>query len=321
MSRALPAALLVGVLLAVAVAPGAPSAAPGPRDAGLRSEHDVDVGGGVTLHVVEVAPAAPRTPARAVLFVPATLVDHRQWDADVTEDGSYNGLLRAAALGFDAYAFDWEGYGQSSHPANGLDVTAERLVPEAGALLEWVRARSGAERVDMVAASLGDSIAVALGGVASPIDAAHVGKLALTSNVYANPSPAILVLTGPGACFAMEHSPNGYMDTVAPMYMPILWTATLEAQLYAYQTFPGTYAAGPTHEGCDLPVFPASEGRAPARVFYGTLDLITNEADVQAFCAEYGGPCELDLVEGAGHAPNFEPIRNTFWEHVFDFFG
>jgi pimeloyl-ACP methyl ester carboxylesterase len=284
------------VLSILFLLPAAATLAPADGGGIARVDHSVPVGDDVMLHVVEAVPNAARVPPRAIIFVPATLVDHHQWNADVTPDGSYNAIVRAAQQGFHAFAFDWEGYGQSTHPANGLTVTAERMLPQAGALLEWVRVRTGAERVDLVGASLGDSIAFALGGSTSPIDANHVGRVALTSHVYADPSPAILVLTGPPACIAMENAPNGYMDTNAAMYAPILWTATPEAQLWAYQNFPGTYAAGPTHEGCDLPAFPASWGRAPARVFYGTLDLITNEADVQNFCADYGGPCELDLI-------------------------
>ncbi|MCA1814285.1 MAG: alpha/beta hydrolase, partial [Halobacteriales archaeon] len=209
----------------------------------------------------------------------------------------------------------------SSHPANGLAVTAEHILPQAGVVLEWVRARTGAEHVDLVGSSLGDSIAFALGGVRSPIPAEHVGRIALTSHVYKDPSPAILILTGPATCLLMESSPSGYMDTNAAMYTPILWTATPEAQLWAYQTFPATYAAGPTHEGCALPVFPASDGRAPARVFYGDHDLITNPDDVANFCAEYGGPCDLSLIARAGHAPNFEATRDVFWQQVWDFLG
>lgn len=308
------------ILAALLLLPAAATLAP--AEAAIeRREHFVDVGDGVTLHVVEAVPESAVSPARAVLFVPATLVDQRIWNADVTPDGSYNAIVRAARQGFHAYTFSWEGYGQSTHPANGLDVTFERILPQAGALLAWVRATSGASTVDLVGASLGSSVAFALGGATSPIDAWQVRKVALTAHVYADPSPAILLLTGPAPCLAMENSPNGYMDTNAAMYAPILWTGTPEAQLWAYQTFPGTYAAGPTHEGCALPVIPASVGRAPARVFYGDRDLITNAADVQAFCDEYGGPCDLSLIPGAGHALNFEATRDEFFARLWDFLG
>lgn len=288
-----------------------------------RLAHDVEVEPGVTLHVVEVWSDASEARANrlAVLMVPPTLVTHKVFDADVPDDPSYSGLYQAAQRGYYAYSFDHWGYGGSSHPANGMDVTFERMLPQTGALVEFARERSGAAKVDLVSGSLGNSIAFALGGAESPIDATHVGSIVMTSNVYAQASLVLsLTVLSPAACDLQPPPPEGYTDSPPPLYAIILWNAELAAQLWAYQTFPGHYAQGPTQEGCDLPVYPASMGRAPALVVYGDHDLLTDASDVAQFASEYGGPVEVKFMPGGGHAPYFESVRHEFWDAAFAWF-
>jgi len=289
-----------------------------------RAEHFLDVGDGATLHVVERWSDASlaREPRRAILMVTATLVTEAQWDSDVPGDPTFNSLDLAAEQGFFAYAATTEGYGQSSHPADGRTVTAERILREMGVVLEWARARSGAEKVDLLGSSLGSSIAFALGGAASPVDPSHVGKVVLTSHIYRQPTVLLQVLLATLGCGPVPPPPpDGYMDTLVAQYAIILWNSEPLAQLWAYQTFPGHYAMGPTSEGCDFPVFTAEQGRAPVMVFWGDHDLLASLPDLEQFCAEYGGPCSITQVPGMGHAPNFEATRHVFWEDVWEFLG
>lgn len=289
-----------------------------------RREHLLDVGGGVVLHVVEKWSdrSEERTPRRAVLMVTATLVTEKQWDSDVPGDPSFNSLDRAAREGFFAYTFTYDGYpGSPTQPADGHSVTFERLLPEAGAVLEFARARSGAAQVDLVGSSLGSSIAVALGSTASPIPREHVGRLALTAHVYKDVTPIGDLVIGPVPCTMFTLAPQGYQDTPPMFYLPILFNAEPAAQLWGYQTFPGHYAIGPTEEGCHLPVFDVNLGRAPALLFWGDRDLVSPLSDLEQACADYGGPCAIANIPGLGHAPNFEPIREAFWARVWVHFG
>lgn len=317
------APVLLSCLLVTALAPMAAPEGPEP-DAGVdRAYHDIPVGNGETLRVVEawsIPALAEREEPRALLMIAPTLVTHKVWDADVPDDPTYSALHQAALQGYYAYAFDHWGYGDSSKPDNGMDVTAEVMLEQTAVLLEWVRDRTGAAKVDLLSGSLGNSIAFMLGGVASPIDPDHVGGIVMTSNVYANASLVLsLTVLSPAVCELQPPPPDGYTDTPPPLYAIILWNAEPELQLWAYQTFPGRYAQGPTQEGCDLPVFPAHLGRAPALVVYGDHDLLTDESDVLEFQDEYGGDAELLFLPGGGHAPPFESVRHDFWDAAFAF--
>ncbi|MEK7704005.1 MAG: hypothetical protein AAB426_03535 [Myxococcota bacterium] len=284
-------------------------------------EHFVDVGDGVILHVVEYRPAGRPQPgrARAVLMLTGTLVTNAQWTSDGGDGLEYNALAIAAAAGFNAFAATYEGYGLSTHPADGRTVTAERLLWQAGALVEWIRHRRHVARVDLVGASLGSSLAIALGGLDSPIPRRHIGKIVLTSLVHRSASLLMQqILFSPETRMALESAPNGYVPTVPPMYGIILSHAELAAAAWAYETFPGIYATGPTLEGFDLPIFDAARGRAPALQLLGDGDLVTPREDADAFQAEYGGPVDLVVLPG-GHALNFEASKVTFWQHALDF--
>ncbi len=287
-------------------------------------EHFVDVGGGVRLHVVERfgldSIARPRR--RALLMLPATLVTSVQWNPDVPGDdeGSYNGLTRAARAGYFAYAVTYEGYGESSAPLDGRTVTAERLLGEMGEVVEWIRHRTHARKVDLIGSSLGSSLAVALGGELSPIDPDHIGRIVVTSHVYREVTPLFQsIFFTPELRAMLEGAPNGYAMTTPEAYGIILAFATPDAAAYGFATFPGVYAVGPTLEGFDLPVFDARSGRAPLLQVWGDADLVTPRSDVDLFQAEYGGPSEVAVLPGGSHAPNFEPVRDLLWDEVFDF--
>lgn len=287
-------------------------------------EHMVDVGDGVRLHVVErfTLDSLARPRRRALLMLPATLVTSAQWNPDVPgdTDASYNGLIRAARAGYFAYAVTYEGYGASSAPADGSTVTAERLLGEMGEVVEWIRDRTHARRVDLIGSSIGSSLAVALGGDLSPIDPDHIGRVVVTSHVHRDVTPLFReIFFSPELRAMLEGAPNGYAMTTPEAYGLILALATPEAVSYGFATFPGVYATGPTLEGFDLPLFDASHGRAPLLQVWGDADLITPRSDVDQFQAEYGGHAELAVLPGGGHAPNFEPVRDQLWDEVFDF--
>lgn len=281
-------------------------------------EHDVRVAPGVHLHVLEkfTARSLLRPERRALLMLTGTLVTNAQYDAPTP----YNSLERAARAGYFGFSASYEGYGESSIPANGAVVTAERLLPEMGQVVEWIRRHRLVRRVDLLAASLGSSLAVELGGTHSPINRRHVGKIVLTANVYKGVTPLFQsVFFTPEFRAFLEGAPNGYVQTPPEAYGLIVLQAEPAAQAYAFSAFPGVYSTGPTLEGFELPVFPAEHGRAPMLQFWGDQDPITPLSDVQQFQSEYGGPACLSTLPGGGHAPNFEPVKETFWSQTFAF--
>ena len=281
-------------------------------------EHHIRVAPSVQLHVVEKFSAASllRPHRRALLMLTGTLVTNNQYDAPAP----YNALERAARAGYFGFAASYEGYGESTIPADGRAVTAERLLPEMAQVVEWIRHHRLVRRVDLLSASLGSSLAVELGGNHSPINRRHIGKLVLTANVYKSVTPLFqAVFFTPEFRAFLEGAPNGYIQTPPEAYGLIVLQAEPAAAAYAFSAFPGVYATGPTLEGFELPAFPAQNGRAPALQFWGDQDPITPIADVQQFQTEYGGPACLSILPGGGHAPYFEPVKETFWNNTFAF--
>jgi pimeloyl-ACP methyl ester carboxylesterase len=296
--------------------------APELRDRVFTYEHYVPVGDGVRLHVVEKFSNASvqRREHRALLMLTGTFVTNAQYNAEIPGTTGYNALERAAREGYYAFAASYEGYGESSHPADGRTVTATRLLGETGRLIEWIRTQRNVRRVDLLGASLGSSLAVALGGTRSPIDRNHVGRIVVTSMVYKSVTPLLAeTLFNPETRAALESIPGGYVPTGPEMYGLVFALATPQAQAWAFGTFPGLYAVGPTLEGFDLPVFEARDGRAPLLQIWGDQDPITPRADVDRLQREYGGRARLVVLRGAGHSPPFEASRERFWEQTFDF--
>lgn len=293
-----------------------------PCDAVFSLEHQVPVRSGVSLHVVEKFSSASLAthPRRAIIMLTGTLVTNQQYDTSVPGDASYNALARAAQEGYFAFSPSYEGYGESSLPADGSIVTAERLLQELGVLVEWVRHTHGVSEVDLLGTSLGSSLAVALGGIQSPINRKHVGRLVLTSNVYKEVTPLFQsVFFTPELFQFLSTAPNGYVQTVPEAYGLILSNLAPDASAWAAATFPGVYATGPTLQGFDLPIFEAKNGRAPALQVWGDQDPITPLSDVARFQTEYGGPVELSVIAGGGHALTLEPVREAFWQEALAF--
>lgn len=288
----------------------------GPENKIVTNQYYVPVSHGATLKVIEkYSERSEHGPHRGVLALPGTLVTCDQYDVGV--DG-YDVLDRLASHGYYAYCATYEGYGDSTRPANGNDVTKLRLLDEMGDVVEWARARRHIARMDMFGASLGSSLAFKLGGVGSPINRHHVRRVVLTANVYKTFSPEVKPAFD--ALFFFFHIvPDGYFTTDSSFYLPLVGNAPAPVIDWISLHFPGTYAVGPTLSGESLPPFPASDGRAPALQVLGDEDPITPLSDAQQFGSEYGGPYELFQLTGAGHSPYYNASKEQFWAKVFDF--
>ena len=284
-------------------------------------EHQVDVGDGVRLHVLErfSGRAAVRFPRRAMLMIPPTLATNEVYDADVSGDVTYNSLHQLASRGFFGFALSYEGYGESTRPADGTIVTAERSLQQAGEVVEWIRAKRGVPRVDLFGMSVGAGIASALGGTESPIERQHINRLVITTQVYASFTEELHALFTPEFQAFLESLPNGYLETTPDFYIPVVSELEPEALAWFFEAIPGSYAVGPTLEAFDLPVFQANEGRAPMLQFYGLRDPVAPLQDAQQFQMEYGGAHQLVVYEQAGHSPALEPVRHDLWDEAEQF--
>lgn len=285
-------------------------------------EHRVNVGDGVSLHVLEKYSVRSLTvfPRRAILMLPPTLATNAIYDASVPGDDSFNALDRAAREGYFAYSLSYEGYGESSKPAHGGSVTAERMLEQTGKVVEWIRTKALADKVDIFGMSLGSSIAVALGGTESPTKRRYIGRIVLSSHVYKSVTPFFeQVFFSPEFRAFLENAPNGYIMTDADAYGPLMSSVEPAAWAWAAATLPGEYATGPTLEGFDLPVFDATKGRAKALQFWGDADPLTPLSDVAETQADYGGSIDLHVIPGGGHSIPLEAGRHELWGETYRF--
>lgn len=284
--------------------------------------HHVRISPDIVLDVIEESTPRDWTqrPRRALLMLPPTLATNAIYDASPAGAPDFNALDRAACAGFFAFSPSYEGYGDSSQPADGASVTAERLLGDMGSLVEWIRRTHHVRRVDLFGMSIGSSLAIALGGTQSSIDRHHIGRIVLTSNVYKSVTPYFQqVFFNPGLKAFLESAPNGYIETTPDAYAPLLGEADPVAVQWVDQNLPGRYATGPTLEGFDLPVFDAHAGRAPALQVWGDADPVTPPEDVATFQSEYGGPVSLHVIAGGGHSLLFESGRDELWRATFEF--
>ncbi len=269
-------------------------------------EHDVEFADGAVVHVTErITPrAALRFPRRALVMLPGTLVTGDMYDLDVDPASRLNALDEVADAGYFAYAVTYEGYPGSGTPEDGSTVTAQRSMAQVGEIIERIRAARGIARVDLFGTSFGASLAVGLAGEDSPIPTSHVGRVVVQAMVHTSVSELFAqVFFSPEVLALFENAPGGYVQTDPSVYGLILAGADPEAVEAGLATFPDVYATGPTLEGFELPVVDASAGVRPLLQLWGDADPITPMADVDAFAADYGGPHELRILPGAGHAP------------------
>jgi pimeloyl-ACP methyl ester carboxylesterase len=135
--------------------------------------HDLEVGPGVTVRVVEKW-AAEDGPA--VLLVHGLGVGGGYWDLPVA---GYSTMDCLVGRGLRAYALDNRGYGRSTS-VSGSSVRAETAVGDVAHAIDFIRSRSGVERVCLVGHSWGAMVA-AMTAAANP---ASVDSLVLIGMPY-----------------------------------------------------------------------------------------------------------------------------------------
>lgn len=237
-------------------------------------------------------------------MLPGTLVTGEMYDLDTDPALRLNALTEAAEAGFFAYAVTYEGYPGSSLPEDGSTVDAERSLDHVAEIVERIRHARGIPRVDVFGTSFGASLAVGLAGTQSPIPTHHVGRVVVQAMVYESVTPLFqATFFSPEVQALFESAPDGYIETDPSVYGLILAGADPDAVAAGNATFPDVYATGPTLEGFELPVIDVTSGVRPVLQLWGDADLITPFEDVQAFATDYGGPHELRVLPGAGHAP------------------
>lgn len=280
-------------------------------------QHQVPVEDGITLDVrIERPEKATR---RMLLVLPGTLVTHASMSCPLVTGADEDAMQMMARQEWIALCPTYAGYGASTRPVDGKSVTWSALCAHMTALIRWACRTFEVERLDVVGSSLGALLALELAAVDSPVKDA-MGRLVLTSLVYKDVSPVLRESMLSGAMReALLAAPNGYLQTAPADYRSLLGKCGLDVVGWAHRTLPGRYAVGPTLVGFDLPVCEAKRVHKPAMLVWGDKDPLTPWGDVQIFQSEYGGPLMLRVVKGGGHAPFWEPQRQSLWQGALAF--
>ena len=268
---------------------------------------------------LSVLTAQPETSTRsAALFLGGTWVTPALFTLPTADDGPCTPMQLAAQQGHLALAPCYAGYGDSSRPIDGRQVTLARSIEHLAALLDWAHHTHGITQVHVVGASLGAALGMAL--AQQPGRAWQVAGLVFTSMVYKNVAEALRQqIFSPQLRALFQSAEGGYIQTTPMHYAPLLQQASPYVSKWAQSTFPGSYALGLTLAGFDLPLVHASGCGVPALIFWGTQDMLAPRHDVDALCADYGGPIQVQVLSHAGHAPLLEPCRASVWQQTFAF--
>lgn len=284
-------------------------------------EHLITVPDGAVIHVIErfTAKAIKAKKKRAILMLTPTTVTNLFYDIEIDGDLSYNTSHYMARHKFFVYAVSYEGFGESSIPPDGRDVTFETTLAQMGFLVELIRQARNVDKVNVLGGSFGAQLAVALGSVNGPIPHEHINKIALTSFTYREFSPFVqtYVFTPELKAF-LESIP--YLETTPETYGTVLSHTDPVFTAWGSTAFLGLYPTGPLLEAFYLPASPAQDGRVPALQFWGDEDIMNTMDDVTAFQNEYGAAAELVVLPGGAHSPLFEPGRDAVLEQIKSFF-
>jgi pimeloyl-ACP methyl ester carboxylesterase len=307
--------LLTAAVGSAALAAPARADGGGDPDPTYRVEHYVPLADGGSLHVTETF--SPRAflrfgPPRAIVMLPGPVTLGNGYDIPVA---GYDGGAIMAERGFFAYAVDFEGTGQSSYPAQGTAVTLASQVEAVKSVVRFVQLSRGVDRVDMFGESWG-------GGVAGEIcrDPRSARSCIMASMIYETPSPAAQAqFQSPGWFAFLQAQPNGYLQTTAPLYEPLVAASPPAVQTFFLAAEPGTYTVEPFFEFFDLPFFDPTEARVPGLVIQGELDPQSLPSDIAALAVAYGEHgAGLVTIAGGGHVPRIEaaPHNTEFWDAV-----
>ncbi len=265
--------------------------------------HDLEVGSGVTVRVVEkwATDGGP-----AVLLVHGLGVGGGYWDLPVA---GYSTMDYLVGRGLRAYALDNRGYGRSTC-VPGSSVRAETAVHDVACVIEFMRSRSRMERVCLVGHSWGAMVA------------------SMTAAAFPDFIDSVVLI---GMPYRRLH--RQFEERLASMlatctsadgWMPNPTHLGLEDRLYAYD--PGVLDAYKRMVETDYPLIPLgiledcqglphAESLAriacPVLVVSGTLETVVDHADSLDLVSDLQSvEKEFVLVGNVGHLAGLERLAH-----------
>jgi pimeloyl-ACP methyl ester carboxylesterase len=258
-------------------------------------------------HPIRVWARRAAHPRGSVLFVHG-----RTWSAlpnfDLqTSEGSLSILKAFADQGFNAYAVDQRGYGETPRDAAGY-LTPKRAAADDAAVLDWIAKRDGKKPM-LVGYSRGSQVAF------------------LTAQTYPDAMAVLVVYGGPGdpARYAnapqpqVRKAPTTHADAISDFITPgAASTAVIEAYAAAaLKSDPVRMDWG--QEDQFIPADPA-QIKVPTLFLHGVGDPNANPAFLSKLFIGLGNPAKAWVVlPGADHAAHVEKDHARWVAAIVDF--
>ncbi|HET9159289.1 MAG TPA: alpha/beta fold hydrolase [Caulobacteraceae bacterium] len=297
--------LLMAIFLALglAVAPPARALAPLPPPERLTIQSDG--------HPMRVWARMAQKPRGSVLFVHGrTWSALPNFDLHSVQTGSQLSILKAfAAQGFNAYAVDLRGYGETPRDAIGY-LTPKRAAADVDAVLGWIAKRDGRKAM-LVGYSRGSQVAF------------------LTAQTYPDAMSVLVLYGGPGdpARYAnasppqVRKAPTTHADAISDFITP---TAASPAVVEAYAQ--AALKSDPVkmdwgQEDQFNPADPA-QIKVPTLFIHGVADPNANAAFLSRLFVGLGNPAKAWVVlPNADHAAHVEKGQAQWVAAIIDFWN
>lgn len=267
--------------------------------------HDIEVGPGVTVRVVEKWPAAD---GPAVLLVHGLGVGGGYWDLPVA---GYSMMDYLVGRGLRAYALDHRGYGRSTS-VSGLSVRAETAARDVACVIDFIRSRSGVESVCLVGHSWGGIVA----SMTAAADPDSAGSLVLIGMPYRRLhrqfQERIGVMRAAGAPV------DGWIPNPTHLGLEDRLFAHDPEVLDAYKTMVETdYANIPIGILDDCQELPHTDSlmqiACPVLVMCGTLETVVDRGDMLDLLDDLRSvQKELVFVGNVGHLAGLEKLAHRW---------
>ncbi len=296
-----------------------------------RFEWYVPVPGGEVVHVTESwsVRAQFRFPRRAAMSMSGPITNNQILNVEIP---GYDMGQRFAERGYFHYAVDMVGYGDSSRPPDGSQLTVDAQIVPMQRILQFARARSKAKQVDLVSESIGGAVSLMLAE-----DPVQVRSVTVSTILYKEISAFGAAANGdPGFEAFLLSQPDGYVPYAD--YTPYSVWSPPDVQAWFAATQPDLYPTGPFLALIDAirdDAFPYAGydiSGVSDEVEYLVLvgnDFISTPLDAEILATELGADlitldspfADTETFPPPGHTPRLETIEvaDAYWDAVFDF--
>jgi alpha-beta hydrolase superfamily lysophospholipase len=321
------------MVLLLAIGALEPAAAPaGPT----RTRFDVRTVRGETVRVSETISRAAlkRKDRRVIVLVPGTIgVSQHLYEPPFA---GYDAAAILARAGYITVTMDLPGFGASTGPADGAQVTGAFAAARLAPALRRVARRHGVARVDVYGEAGSGT-----GTVLNLARRARIVRTVTGAGVYYLRSGTLgSLLTTRAWKLLLDGSPRGYLQTNPALY-PMFFTGSPPAlSAYMARTLPGAYPTGFFQEayakragGPDAlldplpgasftgPITDPAPAKVPALFLQGGDDLVAAPGDTAALASDYGrtgdGHADAVTLPGGTHFLRLDVAgrgaRSAFW--------